>query len=274
MRYERKFIVVDKTQISYIELNPEKERAIIFFHGNSNSADLWHQQLSSPMFQSYRLIAVDLPCHGHSEAVVDNCIQAFAELMAQFVVCITNDKPLTLVGISLGGNIVAEMLPLIPLPEGIVIISSAIVGTEITPADIRSTALSETVLFSDQADDKSLMLYFNSVLQSQSPTDIALLIEDYKSTVSTFRGKFLKSIIEQRYSNEINLIRNANIPCLIIVGDRDDVIAPELLQEVKLPLWNNKLHRFDKSGHFINLDQPDEFDDLLHEYMISIHSHV
>ncbi|WP_316818680.1 alpha/beta hydrolase [Pedobacter nyackensis] len=274
MKYDRKFIIADKARFSYIELNPDKQKTIIFFHGNSNSADLWHLQLSSPSLQSYRLIAVDLPCHGQSEPLSDISIQSFGHLMAQFVIAISNDKPFTLVGLSLGGNIVTEMLPFVPLPHGIVIVSSAIVGTEITPSDIRSTALSEAVLFSDKTDDSHVTLYFNTVLQSGNSAFAELLLEDYNSTAKVFRGKLLKSIVEQRFSNEIDLIRNANIPCLFTVGGKDDVIGPDLLQDISLPLWNNKIHRFSKSGHFINLDQPEEFNNLLDEYIDATHNHV
>nr|WP_121271674.1 alpha/beta hydrolase [Pedobacter schmidteae] len=274
MKYDRKFIIADQLRLSYIELNPDKQKTIIFFHGNSNSADLWHLQLSAPSLQSYRLIAVDLPCHGQSESLSDISIQSLGRLMAQFVIAISNDKPFTLVGLSLGGNIVTEMLPFVPLPDGIVIVSSAIVGTEITPSDIRSTALSEAVLFSDKTENNQVALYFDTVLHSDNSGFVELLLEDYYSTSNVFRGKLLNSIVEQRFSNEIDLIRNANIPCLFTVGGKDDVIGPELLQDIRLPLWKNKIHGFSKSGHFINLDQPEEFNNLLYEYINSTHNHV
>lgn len=274
MRYNRKTATIDKIEISYIEMNPRKERTIIFFHGNSNSADLWHLQLSSPVLQSYRLIAVDLPCHGQSGALSNISIQSLGQSMADFITTISNNKPYALVGFSLGGNIVTEMLPFVPSPQGLVIISSAIVGDEVTPLDIRSTALSEAVLFSGQADCKSVTLYFRTVLRSNNPVYAALLFEDYNFTALTFRDELLKSITEQRFSNEISLVRSANIPCLFMVGNLDDVIAPDLLQQVGLPLWKDKIHCFDKSGHFINVDQSEEFNTLLDEYMTAIDNHV
>ena len=61
-------LAVKGIRISYIEQNPDCKNIIFFIHGNSISSTTWMKQLSSELLSKYRLIAIDLPAHGDSEA--------------------------------------------------------------------------------------------------------------------------------------------------------------------------------------------------------------
>src|SRR5690606_30759583 len=100
-RYNRHFTKIDNIALSYVDIRPDMKEAMFFVHGNGNSADLWYQQLSCPLFDDYRLIAIDLPSHGQSEDAPKHSISFLGDLVAKVITTVTDSANLILVGLSL-----------------------------------------------------------------------------------------------------------------------------------------------------------------------------
>ena len=101
-------ITVKGIQLSYLVQNETAENTIFFIHGNSISADSWKKQLNSELLRAYRLIALDLPAHGDSDASLhpdeDYNLPGLAAYIAETVRQLVPKQPYILAGLSLGAN--------------------------------------------------------------------------------------------------------------------------------------------------------------------------
>lgn len=262
----RKKIEIDGCAISYLETDNQSERIIFFFHGNSNSAELWQFQLNNLLWKDYKMIAFDLPGHGKSDSPPSNedfNVLWMGKVFAQCVNQLAENRPYILCGLSLGGNIISEMFPFGINPQGIILISSNLVGEHVTPYDIISHPLVHEVLFTANPKLEDIKKYFEMTLASSNPTLQENLLLDYLVTNSEFRPSFTQSIIDGHYSDEVALIKEFKSPVLHIYGKKDKVGIIRLMQEPKFKLWKNKIFVIEDASHIVVWDQPEQINALI-----------
>lgn len=268
---DRSFISIDNFSISYLEKNTSAKKLIFFFHGNSNSAELWRYQFSDPLFDDYRLIAFDLPAHGKSILPDDpeKCsLLCFGEIFSKCLDRIAGDLPYILCGLSLGGNVISELLAYKDSALGLILIGANLAGDQVTPEDIISDPLVTEVLFTNLATSVHIKQYLQ--LASLSGPDQNWLYENYLSVDSRFRVFFPSSIQAGNYSDEIGLLRQFKRPVLIIFGDKDVVGSVELMKGAATDLWKEKIIMIPDAGHLAVLDQPVVFNRLLSEFLSEV----
>jgi len=270
----KRFITISNINLVYLVKNPEKENIVFFIHGNSISSRSWNAQLNSELLKNYRLIAIDLPAHGDSDAVrnpvTDYSVQGLGAIIAAAIHSLAGKSPYMVAAISLGTNILAESLAYDLQPEGIVLAGSCLVGGKYT---LNSFAYPETnvhVVFTEQAPENEVRKYASQVMKNDSEIFIDEFMADYYLVKSPFRSALMNSIQEQQFSNEIELVASVNNPILMIFGKEEQIINPDYLDHAPFNLWNNTIYKIPNAGHLVHSDQPEEFNRLLSEYAADI----
>ena len=160
---EQKFILIDGISIAYFEKNCEKENSILFIHGNSSSSGVWLKQFESELLSGYRLVAFDLPAHGGSGSLNGSglvySLPVLGKIMAGAVKEIAGDDQYIITGLSLGTNIVAEMLAFAIAPAGIIVIGSCMIGGEYTMERVFKPGIDIHAAFADEVSYDELRQY-------------------------------------------------------------------------------------------------------------------
>ncbi|MBX2917243.1 MAG: alpha/beta hydrolase [Cyclobacteriaceae bacterium] len=265
----RKSITINGVKLSYLDNDANSTEIIFFIHGNSGSARYWHKQYNDRALQSYRLIVFDLPAHGESDAstspIDDYSLIGLGHTMMQAVLAIaTAGSSYVLVGLSLGTNIIAEMLAHKQVsPKGIVLISSCIAGGEFTPDKIFKTEVDLSFFFTDMPDAKLVETGFAAVLSN--PEEQKSGLKDYYQVRLPFRSALAVSVAQGKLSDEIALVCEFKGDVLVVFG-RDEVsVNPDYLDHVGLPVWRNRIEKL-PGNHIVNMDSPDEVNALLYQY--------
>jgi pimeloyl-ACP methyl ester carboxylesterase len=81
--------------------------------------------------------------------------------------------------------------------------------------------------------------------------------------------KWLKMSSEIRENLQEYIKKEASVPVLYIMGDRDHMFLPMVTNLVKNHI-NSKLEVIGNSGHVCNLDQPEDFNKRAIEFIKSI----
>jgi len=261
-------IEIDNCKIAYIEINPGANNTIFFIPGNSVTKRIWSKQLESTLFSGYRLIAIDLPASGSSgmTAETNYTLKGLAELLCKIVNKLIDGKPYIIAGVSLGTNIIAEMLDFAIHPLGLVLAGPCIFGTNCKVENIAKPGAHVGVVFVDHAEDEDVLSYANEVLISGDEENIKMFVEDYKSVQSPFRSVLAKSIAEGNFNDEIALLNKKNIPALIVFGKDELVEDCDYLDNEQLPLWNKTIYKIPGASHLVNVDSPKIFNKLLAEF--------
>ncbi len=109
-------------EVAYLESDGDG-RPVIFVHGNSCSARTWRPLLDGSFGRKFRVLALDLPGHGHSAAATDPkdyTLPGYAAVLAGFADAVAA-RDAVVVGWSLGGHIALEAAPAMPETAGFVI---------------------------------------------------------------------------------------------------------------------------------------------------------
>jgi pimeloyl-ACP methyl ester carboxylesterase len=269
---EQKKFLLNGTHIAYLEQTSEAKKIIFFIHGNSCSARMWQKQFNCRELSDYRLIAFDLPGHGASDSLrqEDYNLPHFASLLSIAIKQLSAHKNYVLVGFSFGANIVAEMLLSDINPKGIVLISPTIVGGNYSLQHTAKEGGDTSMLFTDVVPEEIIMKYIREASLSPDDSDFYSLLQDFQSVRSPFRSAILQSAIKGMLNDEICLLKQKSIPLLLIFGNNERLVNQHYLDNAGLPVWKKTIYKLPGGSHFINIDQPEAVNRLLHQYISEV----
>lgn len=94
--------------LAYTRTGSPGAPAIIFLHGNAMGQWMWHDQVQH--FSDYDCLNVDLPGHGGSNHIPWTSFDGAADHVAQLITDVVPDKPVFVVGMSLGAVVGLHLL--------------------------------------------------------------------------------------------------------------------------------------------------------------------
>ncbi len=241
-----------------------KGKPVIFLHGWLGSWGLWQDTMKS-VGSSYRTYALDFWGFGESDDRLNSYnVIDFVNLVGQFMDQLGIEKA-PLIGHSMGGTV--SLLSAIKDPdrvEKIVVVGSPIQGSSLSlPLRLAGQRFIAEVLF------KNFGL-FRKVLRSISP----IICNDPRfpeimdrDLSKTNLESFLNSI---RSLNQVDLrpqLNKINKPVLGLYGNRDNIVSPFQYRTLLAGVPHAQIERFPKSGHFIMLEEPRLFMQLVNEFL-------
>lgn len=260
-------------RISYIEQNPESLKTIFFIHGNSASSATWKKQFSSELFADYRLVAIDLPAHGSSEASLDPkrdyTLAGLASILTE-VIQELEMGPYILCGISLGTNILAEMIPFGIDPAGMMFAGPCLMGEGLGMDKIAIPGVDISPLLKDESPMEAVIHYGKTTSISADPEDIEIFKTDFNKVQPPFRSLFINSIFSGNLGDEIKQVNSISCPLAWVFGADEKVVDPNYLDEVDVPKWRDQVYKIPGASHLVNVDQPEAFNKILAEFAVEV----
>lgn len=252
---------------------------LLLLHGITSSSETWTPVLDG-LAERHTVIAPDLIGHGASaKPRADYSLGAFASGMRDLLVELGHERA-SVVGHSLGGGVAMQFSYQFPeRVERLALVSSGGLGREVHPM-LRAAALpgADWVL---PAIARTGALRAGAALNGLAaraglqPTADAQGIADGWATLEdpdTCRA-FLhtaRSIIDlggQRVSAADKLHLAADVPVLIVWGERDPLIPVAHARHAHALLPHSRLEIFERAGHFPFRDEPRRFVAVLHDFL-------
>jgi len=277
---QEKSIAIGTLRIAYIENNPGASKTIFFIHGNSCSSRMWRKQIQCELFNSYRLIAFDLPGHGKS-FVSENPFDDYspigtAKILSSAINLLAGTNPYIVVGFSYGTNLVAEMLAHQLKPAGIILVSSCVIGKNHGLDKIFIPKEPRSIFFYNETDKKVVYESMSASLTSVNKNDIQNLVEDYLIVCPNFKSALFKSVADGKISDEILLLQSLTTQIPLIFGKDDDLVNIHYLDDNPFNLWRDQVYKLPGASHWVNIDMPEIFNQIVAEYaqQVFIQDHV
>lgn len=263
---EPQFITIEGIRLAYLEKNPQGEKTIFFIHGNSSSFNIWREQFASQLLSCHRLVAFDLPAHGRSASPHDYSLPGLGRVMAMAVRELAVGQEYILCGVSLGVNIVAEMLGYAATPKGIVAISSCAIGGVYTMEVVFRPGVDMRVSLEDDVSKEELRQYWteaNLCVHDEKGENYRQFEKDYFIVEENFRSKMFAAVMAGQIGDEIALFRQSGLPMLVAFGGEEKVCNIDYLDDAGLQLWQNTVFKIPGAGHFVNIDLPERTNELM-----------
>ncbi|MFG1640033.1 alpha/beta fold hydrolase [Amycolatopsis sp. NPDC049252] len=258
----------------------ETDEAIVLLHGIAGSAETWRPVLERCATLNRRVLALDLPGHGESDAPrADYGLGSMASVVRD-VLAVSGVRHATVVGHSLGGGIALQFAYQFPeMCDRLVLVDSGGLGREVSPV-LRAATLPGAQL--------TLALTINpaTVAAARAATRVARLLgvspktetrelaRHFGSLADPARRRAFLSIARglldlrgQRASAVEKLYLAADVPMLLIWGERDPLIPVAHGHRTAEVLPDSRLTVLENTKHFPHVADPDRFCLLLNEFV-------
>ncbi len=239
-------------------------KPVILLHGWLESWGLWQETMDF-LGDSYRTYAIDFWGFGESDKKRESfTIPDFVALVNDFMEHL-GMKHAPLVGHSMGGTVSLSVAINYPQRVSkIVVIGSPIEGSSLSIllklAGIRTIA--NLVYRMMNALKLGIRLAAPIITrESQWP---AMIHRDLNQVTLE---SFLLSISSLRQTNLTHQLAPIYQPVMGMYGDRDVIVNPNQWSLLDTHLQRVRIERFRRAGHFIMLDEPQQFKTILKDYL-------
>ncbi len=242
--------------------------SLLLIHGFPLSSVMWSPQIDE-LGDEVRVIAPDLRGHGNSDAaagpysmtlLADDCadLLGFLGVSTPFVVC----------GMSMGGYIALEFYRRYPEHVAGLILTATKAGADSeegkagrdkAAADVQANGSQGLIdgflpkLFAEGTVDPDLLDFTRTILESASVEGISGALMGMKNRIDS-----------------TPTLAEIDVPTLIIHGAKDQVIPLSEAEAMHKAIKNSKLVVLENAGHMLNLEQPDEFNDAVLDFLAEI----
>src|SRR3954462_11374815 len=252
---------------------------LLLVHGITSSAESWREVLPA-LAEDHLVIAPDLLGHGRSaKPRGDYSLGAYASGIRDLLLALGHDRA-TVVGHSLGGGVAMQFSYQFPeRTERLALVSSGGLGEEVH-ALLRAATLPGSEIVLPLLASRPLLdagewlgRALGRVGLRVGP-DVAEMARGYASLADRdARAAFvhtLRGIIDprgQRVSARDRLYLAAELPTLIVWGDRDPTLPVEHGDEAHKLIPGSRMEVIPDAGHFPMLDDPYQFARLLRGFI-------
>lgn len=244
-----------------------KPTTLVFIHGNSLSSEYWQPQFESDLSHYFNLIALDLPGHGRSEPATEPASSYSLSAYGQIVLGLLEQEKVVsfvLIGHSLGGHIVVELLPFLSefTCRGVVLVGTPPLQK---PWDLGQPFLPNPyamLLFQEQATDEALEALSSSMVRPGGEL-WPLVAKTYRQTDPLARVTFIQNTLTGQYQDEVALIHSSFVPVLLAYGEEEQIVNPQYYQSLQLSDELCTVVAIPQAGHLATYENPAFFNDLL-----------
>lgn len=258
-------IPVNNFHLSYDDIG-EGSIPIIFLHGFPFDKTMWQDQLDC-LKSSYRLIPCDIRGFGKSkdeESALS--IDLFADDLIQFMDKLSIDKAI-ICGLSMGGFIALNAIKRFPHRfEALILCDTQCIADSMEGKEKRYEIIDEIDVDGVAGFNEG---FIKSVFHKDSITNKKELVEQLRSVVFSNSQHIIQqglAALAER-SETCSALNEINIPTLIICGREDEVTPLSESEFMHAEINGSVLQIIDKAGHVSNLEQPDEFNKHLLDFL-------
>ena len=244
------------------------ERSLLLLHGSSFSKRVFELLMSDPALAGIRLVAIDLPGHGHSEDASDPrltySVSGFAGVVRE-ILAARGLGGCVLLGWSLGGDIAIELLDGEPMVRGVALVSAPPVPWGIL-GRLRGYTLTGAFLAAKAKFTRAEALRFEA--QCIGSSSDGRFIGDILRTDERMRPQLARSFIKVSGRDQRKVLRRAGLPVWLIAGDRDPLVRVAYLRKLRRDTAvGPEPFIAPDAGHAPFLDSPHEFAVRLAEFV-------
>ena len=263
------YIKINGFGINYITEGSHTNLPVVLIHGFPFNKEMWNPQIDV-LKKDYFVIAYDVRGHGQSDVgngqyTIEYCVDDLIGLLDTLKI-----TKVVLVGLSMGGYI-------------------ALRATERNPDRIKGLVLCDTKSESDNNEAKirraqqakSVKIYGS---QKFANTFIPTIVCENTLKRKPEIVKFIHTMIDDNSTIAVagmlialaartdttSSLNKINVPTLLIVGEHDALTTTSGMTSMKEKIPNSDMHEISNAAHISNLENPEEFNRHLLDFLKKI----
>lgn len=243
------------------ETGSENDETIIFLHGGAMAGWIWDWQADS--FKDYHCIIPDLPEHGLSIEVKPFTIINTADLVIDIINKMGHNGKAHLVGISLGAQIIVQILSKSPELVDHAFISGTLTR-RIPQTETLLKLLDYTFRAYEPVKDTNFFIKANMRTYNMPKT----FFEKFKESTHLVKADALERIIRENMLFKLpDRLEMVESPVLVMTGEKDYKIIKESAADLINALPISEGYTAPGVGHVWNLENPKLFNQTLRGFI-------
>lgn len=246
---------------------------IVLLHGSGSSKAVFVNQLSGPLAEAYRVVAIDLPGHGASDdsrdPEADYTVTGLADLVADVSETL-GLGPALVVGWSAGGHVAFEMMHRQPHLVAGVVVTGAPPLSRNPLALLRGFHTRWDMLlagkpnFSTHDAERFARLCFGPDLEDYH---LAAIVR----ADGRMRSHFGASLLRGDGADQRHIVETSPIPLALVNGEHEPMVRLSYLDAIDYAnLWEGRPHVIAGAAHAPFLTHPNAYNALLHRFAAEI----
>jgi Predicted hydrolases or acyltransferases (alpha/beta hydrolase superfamily) len=243
------------------ETGKNNDETIVFLHGDGIAGWMWDEQLKA--FSDYHCIIPDLPGHGKSAEVKSFNVQSAADMIIDIIKNNAKNGKAHLVGLSWGAQIVVQILNTAPEVVDHALISGALVRNS-QPTESFLKLLDNLIGLYLPDKDKTIRI-MSYVRSYNIPKTLRSKFKESTYAIEPYSlDKILRETILFKMPDNLE---HADVPVLVMRGEKDYRIINESALNLLNVLPNSKGAMALKVGHLWNIENPEMFNNVLKSWL-------
>jgi pimeloyl-ACP methyl ester carboxylesterase len=262
--------------VNYVDIDESKtaEPPVVFIHGLGGCWQNWIENLPR-IAQERRCIAMDLPGFGSSEMPAEKIrISKYADTVVELLDAIGVQKPVDVVGNSMGGFIAAEIGIRHPdLCHSVVLVSAAGISITnlrrrpvLTTARITAAVTNFVIMRRGSMVKRPVLRHAMLGYVLRHPTRIKADLA-YQIMHGSGSPGFLSALDALTDYDFRDRLGEVKCPTLLVWGREDNLVPVEDADEFERLIPNARKVILDDTGHVPMIERPQTFNDLLVEFL-------
>jgi 3-oxoadipate enol-lactonase len=260
---------VNKHTISYSDEGPENAPVIIFIHGFPFNKSMWRKQAEA-LKEHTRVITYDVRGHGDSDSgTLDFSIGLFVQDLLALLEKLKIDKAI-LCGLSMGGYIALNAVENHPERfRALVLCDSNCIGD--TP-ETKGKRIKAIESIREKGVKKYVDESIENLLAAETFKTKPAVVDEIRTMMVNTAWQTLINTLQALTTRKetCGKLPEIRIPVLIIVGKEDIVTPPEAAKFIHEKIKGSMLSILPHAGHLSNLENPDQFNDILKKFIASV----
>jgi pimeloyl-ACP methyl ester carboxylesterase len=233
------------------------EQSLIFIHGSGGDHSAWSYQYAL-LHKHYNILAIDLPGHGRSKGSGESDIESYC-LWVRKLLDILQLKKSIIVGHSLGAAITLQFALSYPQKVAGIVTVGGGMKMPVNPSIFE-------FLKTNPVESVELICKF-SVAKENRAKFMAPLIKSLTHTrIDVLQGDLLAC-------DKLDLteeLRKISLKVLVICGVEDKMTPPEFSRQISEGISGAKLCLIEGAGHMVMMERPEEFNEALNKFALSL----
>jgi 3-oxoadipate enol-lactonase len=232
---------------------------VLFLHGIGGNRNHWQHQLAFFSQSGFKAAAWDARGYGDSDDY-QGALQ-FEDFTSDVLRTIDflNEEQVHLVGLSMGGRIARNFALAHPRRVRTLTLANTSPGFDALSPE-------EVLKFVEEREHRSAESAVRLLSSRARPGAHAALLASFHALRNDSYRKTLEASVAQDRAAPLEKLA---VPTLVITGDEDRVYPPELAERMARRIPGAKLVVIADCGHLSNLEQPERFNEVLLDFLLS-----
>lgn len=245
-------------------------KPIVLLHAFPLSRKMWQGQIDPLVAENCRVILPDLRGFGENHNFADiNTMEDLAKDIGEFLDNLKIEKAI-IGGLSMGGYVTFNLYRLFPEKFAAMILADTNCA-----ADTDEKRESRFVLIEEIETDDSHALIKNmlpNLTSEHTKTNNEALITQLREEFSSVKPKGVIAALRGMAGRKehCSILESISVPTLLIFGEHDKVTNLEIAQQMQSKIKFSTLQKISNAGHYSNLEQPEQFNKNLVNFVQSI----